>query len=249
MMLLEDGYSGLAHSGMSFRMFDLADLTAAAADRKLLIFTNCQRLDDAEKFAVRKALPGRTVIVTSGLGTLGRSGMDAGFLREIFGGEFRHVSERRKLTCRTTPEMEKLFGIPAGTEYRTSAECGDIFYPTGVEMIPLAVTPEGDNAIVAVRRDGDLRIFIAHPILPPDFLRCVAKRAGLPVIHAPGAAVWYGNGSGCVHTAVPVTATVELPPGCPGVTEYPDLRFIPAVSGRVTKDLPSESTWLFYLNQ
>ena len=249
MMLLEDGYSDLAHSGMSFRMFDIRDLAAAAADRNMLIFTNCQHLDEAEKAAVREAVGGRTVIVTSGLGVLGRDGADDGFLREIFGGSFRHVSEKRKLSCKTTPEMEKLFGIPAGTEYRTAAECGDIFYPTGADMIPLAVTPDGDNAIAAVRRDGQLRIFIAHPILPPDFLRGVARHVGLPVVHAPGAAVWYGDGFGCVHTANPVTATVELPVGCSGVVEYPDGRFIPAVSGRVSKALLEVSTWLFYLKK
>ena len=249
MMLLEDGYRALAHSGMSFRMFDVDDLAAASADRKLLIFTNCQYLGEAEKAAVRKAVAGRTVIVTSGLGTVADGGLDAGFLREIFGGAFRHVPERRKLSCRTTPEMEKLFGIPAGTEYRTTAECGDIFYPTGAEMVPLAVTPEGETAVAAVRKDGAWRIFIAHPILPPDLVRSVAERAGLPVVRAPGAAVWYGDGFGCVHTDAPVTATVELPPDCPGVVEYPDGRFLPAVSGRVSKKLQPVSTWLFHLKK
>ena len=248
-MLLEDGYRALAHSGMSFRMFDIDDLAAASAARKLLIFTNCQYLVDAEKAAVREAVAGRTMIVTSGLGTVTGGGVDVGFLREIFGGAFRHVPEKRKLSCRTTPEMEKLFGIPVGTEYRTSAECGDIFYPTGTEMVPLAITPEGENAIAAVRRNGVWRIFIAHPILPSDFLRSVAAHAGLPVVRAPGAAVWYGDGFGCVHTDAPVTATVELPSGCPGVVEYPDGGFLPAESGRVSKKLQPVSTWLFHLQK
>ena len=249
MMLLENGYRDLAHSGMSFRMFSVSDLAAAAADRKLLAFVNCQNLNEAEKAAVRAAVPGRTVLVASGIGLFADGKLDPAFQKELFGVEFRHVPERSKLSCQATPEMEKMFGVPAGTEFRTAAECGDVFYPTGPGVIPLAVTSEGDAAIAAVQRDGDLRIYCAHPVLPPALLREVAARAGLPVIRADGAAVWYGGGHGCVHTNRAVTATVELPSGCPGVVEYPDGKFVPAVSGRVTKALPAVSTWLFSLKK
>ncbi|MCI5779560.1 MAG: beta-galactosidase [Lentisphaeria bacterium] len=249
MMLLENGYRDLAASGMSFRMFDVSDLAAVAANRQLLVFVNCQRLSEAEKAAVRAAVPGRTILVTSGIGIFADGKLDTAFQRELFGVDFRYAPDRVKLSCRATPEMEKMFGIPAGTEFRTAAECGDIFYPTGPDVIPLAVTSEGDAAIAAVRRDGNLRLYCAHPVLPPVLLRGIAAGAGLPVIRADGAAVWYGGGHGCVHTAAAVTATAELPPGCLGVVEYPDGKFLPAVSGRVTKSLPAVSTWLFSLKK
>lgn len=249
MMLQQDGYEQLAASGMSFSFFNIADLSAAEQGRKLLMFMNCFRLSETEKAAVRTAVavPGRVYFFTGGIGLFENGKLSDRFMREILGCEFIHAPERKLCLAQTTVEAEKLLGIPAGSRLRAAQECGDIFYPTGKNVIPLAKNRDGMTTLAAIRKNGSLFIYSAYPALSNELFRKLAVKSGLPVVHAGNAAVWYNYGYCTIHSAKPVTAVVELPAGFKGVRMFPDMRFIPAKDGRVTCDLPAEATVIMQL--
>ena len=248
-MLLEWGYRSLVSSGVSFSIFNVEDIDTAVKNRKLVLLLNLFRLKNEEKAAVEKifAEKGRIVFASSGIGLFNNDGIfDISFVSKLFSSRFEISSERKLRSCRTTEQAEKLFGIPRNITITTAKPCGDILYPTGKQWIPLALTEDGKIAIGAKKLNGSWRIWSALPVIPVELLQGMAKMAKMPVIRAPKASVWFNNGFGFVHSAGETEAVIEMPQGVSGICEFPDLKNIPAVRGKIRKKIAAGKSWLFY---
>jgi hypothetical protein len=165
---------------------------------------------------------------------------------KLFNSRFEISRERKMRTCRTTAQAEKLFGIPRDMTISTAKPCGDVLYPVGKQWIPLALTDDGKIAIGAEKRNGSWRIWSAHPVIPAELLQGMAKMAKMPVIRAPKSSVWFNNGYGFVHSSGETEAVVDMPQGFSGICEFPDLKKVPAINGKVRKKIAAGKSWLFY---
>ena len=233
-MILENIYRQLINSGTAFKMYDLQDLPAVAKKCKVMLFLNAFILTGGEKALLKKiaADPEKTLIFIYGTGLNEGQQLSAAFMSELFNCGFKVYDNRKIYNYRYKKQ-----------DFTTRFACAPVYIPAGGKVLIRAT--DGTPALVQMENKGAKLLFAPLPLLPPQVVTRCAAAAGLPYADTgkQESPVWFGSSSIVIHSGKGCEATIRLPRGFCGISDYATGKFYPAVKGVLSCRIPAGGSW------
>ncbi len=226
-------------------MDDLGD----APQYKMYVFLNAFHVTESQKAALKRRLGGgaKAVVWVYAPGYVGKT-LDVKGCMDLTGIKLKSLDDKSPLQVEISANGQSFLpGVAAGSMYGTSMKIGPIIVGDDPSAEVLgALYGVGEQGFITKKIDGVQVFFSAAPVLSPEVLRGIARKAGVHLFES-GDDVLYVNRSFIgIHTVRPGKRTLRFPKPADLYDVYNNA-VVASKAKEVALDLPVRHSALYFM--